>query len=260
MGTTNAFMSGEMSGGAWDAWSIRSDTRVVGVGCAGTCGITAIEATGPTNTSSTAIDATGPTNTSEAGAAWENIENKQRARKKGARWGRIAVAIAGYRWIYRRRRQPEHRRDRWGDLRTGGGVSKDAHIRNEGLRRHTLDGRPVALARWATWKGQNATEIQHDIAHRLVGGMVSESTKQVYGGLFKKWTAHRRALGKPPLLTDDPNDADTNEAAVIAYVVLNLGPLERDVGTVQNHLQAIGYHHKIHYGDNPLRSMTRLQF
>ena len=110
------------------------------------------------------------------------------------------------------------------------------------------------------WKGQDATEMQHDIAHRLVGGMVSESTKQVYGGLFKKWEAHRRALGQPPLLTDDPNDAEVNEAAVIAYVVLNLGPLERDVGTVQNHLQAIGYHRKIQYGDNPLRSMTRLQF
>ena len=57
----------------------------------------------------------------------------------------------------------------------------------------------------------------------------------------------------------EPEDQYCNDAAVIAYVVLNLGPMERDIGTVQNHLHAIGYFHKMQFGLNPLRYMRRLQ-
>ena len=181
-------------------------------------------------------------------------------RKKGARWDRMAAALACYRWAYRRRRKNDRHGTQWTANRMGGGVSKDTMIRSAELEKHTLDGRPVALARWANWQGRHAAEIQNDIAHRLMGGMVSDTTKLAYFGLFKKWTAHRSALGKSPFLSNDPKQADSNETEVIAYVVLNLGPLERDVGTVQNHLKAIGYHHKMQYGENPLKTMTRLQY
>ena len=181
-------------------------------------------------------------------------------RKKGARWDRAATAILCYRWVYRRRRKTVRHEALWAASRTGGGVPRDAAIRSTELEKHALDGRPVAFARWATWQGQRATDIQNDIAHRLMGGMVSETTKRAYFGLFKKWTAHRGALRKSPYLSKEPENADDNESEAIAYVVLNLGPLERDVGTVQNHLKAIGYHHKLQYGENPLKTMTRLQY
>ena len=111
VGTTNAFMSGEMSGGAWVGWPKRVDTR-------------ADNLNGVDANIILATEAMGPTNTSKACAAWENIETKRRARSKGARWDRIAVAIAGYRWIYRRKRQLERQRDWWGNLRTGGGCPR----------------------------------------------------------------------------------------------------------------------------------------
>ena len=57
----------------------------------------------------------------------------------------------------------------------------------------------------------------------------------------------------------EPEGQECNEAAVIAYVVLNLGPMGWDIGTVQNHMRAIGYFRKMQFGANPLRDMPRLQ-
>ena len=142
----------------------------------------------------------------------------------------------------------------------GGGVSEDAIIRASDLERHTIDGRPVAFARRAKWQGRRAADIQEDIAARLTGGVVSETTRKAYLGLFRKWTARRSALGKSPFVADDPEATESNESEAIAYVVLNLGPLGRDVGDVQNHLKAIGYRRKIRCGDNLLRTITRLQY
>ena len=101
--------------------------------------------------------------------------------------------------------------------------------------------------------------MQDRITERLTGGMVANSPRKVYDGLFNKWRVRRGVIGKSEYLSTDPSGKDDNENAAIAYVTLNLGPLERDVGTVQNHLQAIGYFHKIMIGINPLREMNRLQ-
>ena len=65
--------------------------------------------------------------------------------------------------------------------------------------------------------------------------------------------------GKSEYLPTCLDDKDDNESAVIAYVTINLGPMERDVGTAQRHLQAIGYYRKVRAGANPLREMNRLQ-
>ena len=46
---------------------------------------------------------------------------------------------------------------------------------------------------------------------------------------------------------------------MVAYVVLKLWPMERDAGTVQNHLEAIGYFPKVHGGETPMRGAGRLQ-
>ena len=89
--------------------------------------------------------------------------------------------------------------------------------------------------------------------------MVANSSRKVYAGLFSKWQVRRRVLGESEYLSTNPDDKDENESAVISYVTLNLGPMERDVGTVQNHLQAIGYFHRVRIGINPLREMNRLQ-
>ena len=45
----------------------------------------------------------------------------------------------------------------------------------------------------------------------------------------------------------------------MSHVTLDLGPMGGDVGAAQNHLQAIGYFHRIKSGANPLRKMPRLQ-
>ena len=92
-----------------------------------------------------------------------------------------------------------------------------------------------------------------------MGGMIANSSKSVYQGMFNKWRIHRAVLGKKEYLSSLEEDKEEEEEAVIAYVALNLGPMERDPGTVQNHLQAIGYFHRLRLGRNPLREMMRLQ-
>ena len=92
-----------------------------------------------------------------------------------------------------------------------------------------------------------------------MGGAIEESSRNVYRGLFERWSCRRYALGKTPYFPSATGSEETNKNAAIAYVALNLGPLERDVGTVQNHLQAIGYFHKVRDGYNPLTGMVRLK-
>ena len=127
------------------------------------------------------------------------------------------------------------------------------------MSKHLLDDRPAALSKWATWHGAHASEMQTNVTERLMGGMIANSPRKVYSGLFKRWGEHRSVLGQSQYLSTEPADQDENEAAVIAYVVLNLGTMERDVGTVQNHLQSIGYFRKAKFGATPLREMFRLQ-
>ena len=181
--------------------------------------------------------------------------------RKGPRWERI-IGCAAFIYHCSRRDERDDRKSTPTNLaaaRVGGGIRKDTTIRREAMERFSSDNKPVALSNWAAWGGTSAVKMQNKITEGLIGGMVADSTRRVYQGQFARWTAHRSVLGHGPYLSSDPNDDDANEAAVIAYVVLNIGPLERDIGTVQNHLQAIGYFHKIYYGRNPLRSMTRLQ-
>ena len=51
----------------------------------------------------------------------------------------------------------------------------------------------------------------------------------------------------------------TDDDAAISYVVLNLGPIERGVGTVRNHLRSIGYFYNVRGGVGPLKGMAMLQ-
>ena len=56
----------------------------------------------------------------------------------------------------------------------------------------------------------------------------------------------------------EPADKE-NETAAIAYVVLNLWPMGRDVGAARNRLMAIGYFRKVQYGANHISEMFLLQ-
>ena len=144
-------------------------------------------------------------------------------------------------------------------MRVGGAQPKHITIRNEEMCQNQNNYKPVALSKWAGWAGQHALEIQNKITERLAGGMIANSSRKVYAGLFQKWCIHRWKLGHSEFLPDGQEFKEANETAVIAYVTLNLGPIERDAGTVQNHLQAIGYFHKIRSGINPLTTMYRVQ-
>ena len=70
-----------------------------------------------------------------------------------------------------------------------------------------------------------------------MGGMVAEYPRNVYKGLFGRWSRRRYALGKHPYLFAAPGSEERNEDAVIAYLVRNLGPVGRDVGAVGNRLR-----------------------
>ena len=79
----------------------------------------------------------------------------------------------------------------------------------------------------------------------LTGWMFSKSSREAHQGLFRKWAIRRGSWGVPPYPTTRREDKENDEAAVIAYGTLNLGLMERQVGDVRNHLQAIGYFRKI---------------
>ena len=151
------------------------------------------------------------------------------------------------------------RTDPWVETRTGGAHPKYITIRNEEIKKNSDNFQPVALSKWGEWHDSNAMRLQDRMAERLAGGMVANSSRSVYDGLFKKWKIHRGVLGKTEFLSGDPLDKEGNENAAIAYVALNLGPMERDLGAIQNHLQAIGYFRKLRTGTNPMRTMNRLQ-
>ena len=80
----------------------------------------------------------------------------------------------------------------------------------------------MALSNWVDWCGPNATAIQEKMPDRLMGRMVSNSSRTVYQGLFKKWRIHRGVLGAPPYFPTKAEDKSKNEAAAISYVTLNL--------------------------------------
>ena len=183
-------------------------------------------------------------------------------RSNGPNWERLFSVFAMCKITKRKKRQRNLNTkglDPWVGMRTGGGQPKHITIRNDERRKNDVDFKPVALSQWADWNGGNATTIQDRIAERLTGGMVADSSRKVYAGLFNQWRVRRRVLGKTEFLSPRVGDKDENETSAIAYFTLNLGPVERDVGTVQNHLQAIGYFHRVRFGNNPLREMARLQ-
>lgn len=144
-------------------------------------------------------------------------------------------------------------------FRTGGWPWGERGIKNIALTKHPSEGAPVALSNWSEWRGEKAPKLQTSISGRLMEGMVDKSSRNVYKGLFDRWSCRRYALGKPPYLSSVPGSEETNEGDVIAYVVINLGPLERDAGEIQNRRRAIGYSRKVREGVGPLKGMARLQ-
>ena len=76
----------------------------------------------------------------------------------------------------------------------------------------------------------------------------AQSSRDVFKGLFERRSCHRYAMEENPYLPTAPGREEANEEAAVAYVVLNLGPLERDVDAVRNHLQAICYFRKVTEG------------
>ena len=88
---------------------------------------------------------------------------------------------------------------------------------------------------------------------------MAKSSRYFYKGLFERRSRHRYALGQKPYLSPAPGSDDANEDAAISYVVLNMGPIARDVGTAQNHLQATGYFREVREGVNSSNGMVRLQ-
>ena len=91
-----------------------------------------------------------------------------------------------------------------------------------------------------------------------VGGN-RKTSRNVYMGLYGRWSRRRYDLGNPPYLPTLAGREDTADDDAISYVSLNSGPLERGVGTVQNRIRAICYFHKVRDGTNPLKGMARLQ-
>ena len=121
-----------------------------------------------------------------------------------------------------------------------------------GIAIHKLDGRPAELSKWAVWHGAEATSAQPTMTERLMGGMVTKSSRKVYKGLFNKWAFRRSVIGQTQFLSTNMADMEASDSAEISYVVLNFG-------TAQNHLQAIGYFRKVNYGVNPMREIPRLR-
>ena len=89
--------------------------------------------------------------------------------------------------------------------------------------------------------------------------MVAKAPMRVYNVLFERRSRRRYALGRHPYFPTLPGKEEENVAAVIAYVAPNSGPLERDVGESQGHLQAIGYFRKVTNGANPPNDMAGLK-
>ena len=163
---------------------------------------------------------------------------------RGPRWGRITCVVVLGKLVKRMRSARKSAKDGsplWGAMRTGGGPPKYINIQKEGVAKNRADGQPEALSRWASWCRDNAIDMQNSMSERLMGGMIANPPPSFHTNLFKKWSMRRRVLGMREFLSRDEEGRENNELADIAYVTLNQGPMERNVSTVQNRLQAIWY-------------------
>ena len=144
-------------------------------------------------------------------------------------------------------------------IRAGGGQSGTTKSKRDALSSYTADGAPVSLGRWAGWCGAGGALTTAATIEDLMGQSVSAATKGNYQGQFRQWTVHRSVNGLTPYIGENNLTLREEEDSVMAYTVLSLGPLAKNPSTVNGHLGAIGYFHKLRSGVNPLAEMNRLQ-
>ena len=65
--------------------------------------------------------------------------------------------------------------------------------------------------------------------------------------------------GLSPYLDTGADKFALEEDSVLAYVALSVGPIGKEVSTTVTHLSAIGFFHRIRFGYNPIKDMSRVQ-
>ena len=148
---------------------------------------------------------------------------------------------------------------RFPPIRVGGGRPKTIRAGVDRLQAYRAGGAPVSIENWSERCGTEGAESTAAKITDLMCQSVSDATKHNYKGQFRQWAVHRSLNGLNPYVGENNLSFVDEEASVMAYLSLSLGPLGKDPSTMNGHLCAVGYFHRLRFGSDPLTDMNRLQ-